>query len=238
MSDEFDDLRPMALYTGRHRVTLPSAVGAARAVGSRRLMFGLLAAIVSGLAAVQLTVSPPRASTVAGSPGAPDPSGVDGTGAAQPSNATVTPTPSPPPSGSAGTPVAPDKPTRTTSSASSTPTRIPSSTMARAALACQVSYTVQEWIGGFVASIEITNTGSTSINSWTLVFTFAGDQRVTNAWNMELTQSGAAVTAKSMPYNQVINSGQTTTMGFQATFGAVNPAPTSFMINGSVCALG
>ena len=57
------------------------------------------------------------------------------------------------------------------------------STQASAATGCSVAYaTSSEWPGGFVANVTITNTGTSSINGWTLTFTYPGDQRVTNAW--------------------------------------------------------
>ena len=61
---------------------------------------------------------------------------------------------------------------------------------------CHDSYTrSSEWPGGFVANITIGNTGTAAINGWKLTFTFPGDQKVTNAWNATVTQSGASVTA-------------------------------------------
>src|SRR6185437_16691065 len=61
--------------------------------------------------------------------------------------------------------------------------------------ACSVTYTVQnQWTGGFTASLNITNLGSTALNGWTLVFTFPGSQQVTQLWNGNVSQSGNTVT--------------------------------------------
>src|SRR6185503_6144164 len=79
---------------------------------------------------------------------------------------------------------------------------------------CAVTYTRQsEWSDGFVAAVTITNTGTTAINGWTLAFTFPGDQKITNAWNATVTQTGAAVSAVNMPYNRTIAAGASTAFG-------------------------
>jgi cellulase/cellobiase CelA1 len=38
------------------------------------------------------------------------------------------------------------------------------------------------WPGGFTGSVTITNTGP-AITSWTLAFTFPGDQQVSSGWS-------------------------------------------------------
>src|SRR5207237_924960 len=59
---------------------------------------------------------------------------------------------------------------------------------------CHVTYArTSEWAGGFVANVTINNTGTTTINGWTVTFTFPGDQKATNAWNATVTQNGASV---------------------------------------------
>lgn len=47
-----------------------------------------------------------------------------------------------------------------------------------------------QWPGGFGASLTITNTGTTSINGWSLQFSFPNGQTVTQLWNGSYTQSG------------------------------------------------
>jgi acetylxylan esterase len=43
-----------------------------------------------------------------------------------------------------------------------------------AGLACRVAYTVNAWNTGLTASITITNTSTTTVNGWALVFTLNG----------------------------------------------------------------
>ncbi len=57
--------------------------------------------------------------------------------------------------------------------------------------------------------MTITNTGSTAIDGWTLVFAFAAGQRVTAGWSA--------------------------TWG---SFTTTNPAPTGFTLSGAACTTG
>jgi hypothetical protein len=101
---------------------------------------------------------------------------------------------------------------------------------------CHVSYArSSEWPGGFVANITISDTGTAAINGWTLTFTFPGDQKVTNAWNATVTQSGASVTAANASYDGTISPGASTSMGFQGTWAANDTSPTNFALNGTTC---
>ncbi len=110
------------------------------------------------------------------------------------------------------------------------------STQASAATGCSVAYaTSSEWPGGFVANVTITNTGTSSINGWTLTFTYPGDQRVTNAWNTALTQSGKNITATNLRYNATIAPGGNTVIGWQGIWTTSDAPPTSFSINGTAC---
>ena len=63
----------------------------------------------------------------------------------------------------------------------------------------------------------MTNTGTAAVNGWTLKWSFPGDQKVTNAWNGTVTQSGTAVTATNVSYNAAIARGGNAQCGFQGT---------------------
>jgi hypothetical protein len=75
--------------------------------------------------------------------------------------------------------------------------------------------------------VTVTNTGTTAISGWTVTFTFAGDQKVTSAWNAALTQSLEYVTASNVSYNGSLGIGASTSFGFQGTWGSSSAAPTS-----------
>lgn len=101
---------------------------------------------------------------------------------------------------------------------------------------CGVSYNrVSEWPGGFVANVTLTNSGATALTGWSLAFTFGGDQRITNAWNTVVSQSGAAVTAANAPYNGSVPVGGSVTFGFQGTWHSSDAPPTGYQLNGVTC---
>jgi hypothetical protein len=100
---------------------------------------------------------------------------------------------------------------------------------------CQVVYTKNEWTGGFTASLTVGNTGTTAISGWTLAFSFPGDQKITNAWNATVTQTGSAVTATNASYNADIAPGNTVVFGFQGTWINNDSNPTHFTLNGAAC---
>ena len=97
----------------------------------------------------------------------------------------------------------------------------------------RVHYEVtNQWNTGFGASITIKNTGSTTINNWTLVFNFANGQTITQGWNGTFTQSGSKVTVTNLSYNGTLAPGASTNMGFNGSWSGSNINPTSFTVNG------
>lgn len=107
--------------------------------------------------------------------------------------------------------------------------------VAAAAAGCTVNYAVSsQWQGGFGANVTITNLGD-PLTSWTLTWSFGSGQTVTQFWNMTLTQSGAAVTARNVSYNGAIATNGTASFGFNGSWTGSNPAPATFSLNGVVC---
>jgi endo-1,4-beta-xylanase len=99
-------------------------------------------------------------------------------------------------------------------------------------------YTISsQWGGGFGASLAINNTGTTAISNWTLTWTFANGQTVTQLWNGAETQSGANVTVTNLSYNGTIPAGGSYTgMGFNGSWNnVINSIPTAFAVNGTAC---
>jgi hypothetical protein len=104
--------------------------------------------------------------------------------------------------------------------------------------ACHIAYTItNQWPGGFGASVTINNTGTTAISNWTLTWTFANGQTITQLWNGNVTQSGTNVTVTNMSYNGSIPAGGSYNgMGFNGTWNnTTNTVPTSFAVNGTTC---
>lgn len=104
--------------------------------------------------------------------------------------------------------------------------------------ACHVVYTITpQNSSAFGAAITIDNTGTTAISSWTLSWTFANGQTVTQLWNGSETQKGANVTVNNLSYNGSIPAGGSYNgVGFNGTWnGSTNSIPANFAINGVAC---
>ncbi|NRQ40387.1 glycosyl hydrolase family 5 [Nonomuraea sp. NN258] len=102
---------------------------------------------------------------------------------------------------------------------------------------CRVRYTVHgSWPSGFNTQVVIENTGDTTIDGWSLRWSFLGGQRVDRAWNAAVTQSGAVVTARHAAGNSRIKPGRSVTFGFLGINApGPNPAPEVFHMNGDRC---
>ncbi|WP_328855773.1 cellulose binding domain-containing protein [Microbispora hainanensis] len=101
---------------------------------------------------------------------------------------------------------------------------------------CKVTYAANDWGTGFTTNITINNTGTTTINGWTLAFTFAGNQKISPpGWSATWTQTGNSVTAANFDWNKTIKPGESVQIGFQGTYTGSNPTPTAFTLNGTTC---
>ncbi len=123
-------------------------------------------------------------------------------------------------------------------SAPSAPVRFVTSTPATST--CAVSYDVTNgWGNGFVASLSITNTGTSAINGWTLAFSFPSSTESvsSNNWNANWSESGQNVTATNVSWdgNLAPNSGNSVSIGFVANQNGAYPSPASITLNGTVC---
>jgi mannan endo-1,4-beta-mannosidase len=137
---------------------------------------------------------------------------------------TVTRSPTPSPSRSAS-----PSPSRSVSpspsrSVSPTPTR--SVTPTGGPRSCTATYTIlNSWPGGFQADVRVTAGGS-AITGWTVGWTFANGQTVTQMWSATPTTSGSSVTARNVGYNGNVGAGGSTTFGFLGSWNGTNTAPT------------
>ncbi|MET8045298.1 cellulose binding domain-containing protein [Micromonospora sp. NPDC005215] len=114
-------------------------------------------------------------------------------------------------------------------------TRPPTTPPPSGGAACAVKYTANSWNNGFTADVQITNTGSSAINGWTLNYTLPSGQTVTNAWNATVSQSGSSVTARNAGHNGSISPGGTASFGYQGTLSGSYSSPTNFSLNGATC---
>ena len=80
--------------------------------------------------------------------------------------------------------------------------------------------TVQtQWQNGYVIQpLTITNTGTSTITSWTVTFTLPAGHAMTGNWNVVASTSGQTVTFKNVSFNGTLAPGtNTTSVGFQAS---------------------
>ncbi|NGM13274.1 cellulose-binding protein [Verrucosispora sp. CWR15] len=104
--------------------------------------------------------------------------------------------------------------------------------------ACRVTADVNAWNTGLTEQITITNTGSSTINGWSLVFTLPGGQTITGGWNASYSPTSGQVTARNVSYNGTIAPNASVGIGFQATHTGNTAEPGSFTLNGAACTVG
>src|SRR5437660_2855959 len=103
---------------------------------------------------------------------------------------------------------------------------------------CAVHFAdVNDWGSGFVASVDVTNTGGNPLDGWTLTFDWpTGLQQMAGGWNGTWSQSGASVRVTNADFNEKLAAGGgTTNVGFVGNYGGPNLLPAVFRLNGTVC---
>ena len=127
-------------------------------------------------------------------------------------------------------------PPTTTPPTTAPPTTAPPTT--GAAGSCKVTNAINAWNTGLTENITITNTGSSTVNGWSLGFTLATGQTITSGWSAAYTPSTGKVTATNLSYNGTLAPGGSTAIGFQATHTGNTSAPASYTLNGVTCSTG
>jgi poly(hydroxyalkanoate) depolymerase family esterase len=100
---------------------------------------------------------------------------------------------------------------------------------------CRVEYTVSSWNTGLTAQLSITNTGTSTINGWSLAFALPSGQAITGGWGASYAPASGQVTATPVSYTTTINANSSVSFGFQATHTGNTAEPTSFSLNGTAC---
>ncbi|MFI7079543.1 CotH kinase family protein [Micromonospora sp. NPDC049903] len=117
-------------------------------------------------------------------------------------------------------------PTTTPPPTTPPPTTPPPTTSPPGGGGCTATYAVtSQWSGGFQGEVRVT-AGSRAISGWTVTWTFAGGQTVSQAWNATVTSQGSAVTARNVSYNGTLAAGASTTFGFLGSTTGTPSAPT------------
>ena len=106
---------------------------------------------------------------------------------------------------------------------------------AASAIPCTVDYKVQnQWDTGFTTAVTITNNAAAK-SSWSLKWSYAGNQKVTSYWNAKVSQSGADVTVGNETYNGALATGASVSFGFNGSYSGTNAVPTTFTLDGVTC---
>jgi endoglucanase len=100
---------------------------------------------------------------------------------------------------------------------------------------CSVDVSSNRWGGGFVTNVTVHNNGSAAVSPWKLTWSYSDDQKITSYWSSTIAQSGQAVTATPLDWNQTIPAAGSVDFGFQGNVTGTGTDPTSFSLNGKAC---
>ena len=129
----------------------------------------------------------------------------------------------------------PSPPASPSAPATPTPTVPPTPTTPPGSGACRVTVVVNAWNNGLTEDITVTNTGTSGINGWSLVFALPAGQTIVSGWNASYSPASGQVTARNLAYNATIPANGSVSIGFQANHTGNTARPTSFTLNGAPC---
>ncbi len=117
----------------------------------------------------------------------------------------------------------------TTTTPPTTPSSVPPSTSPPtsppASGGCTASVSLNQWNGGFVATVTVT-AGSSAINGWTAGLTLPAGATVTNSWSATGSGTSGSISFANVSYNGSIAAGKNTQFGFQGTGTGPSATPT------------
>ena len=114
-------------------------------------------------------------------------------------------------------------------------TGLVSAVPASAATGCSVAYTVpSQWNVGFSVAITVTNLGS-PVTSWTLGYSYSGNQQLAQGWSGNWSQSGRNVTVTNASWNGSLGTGGSAQIGANFSYSGTNTSPSVFTLNGVTC---
>ncbi|MEW2511300.1 lytic polysaccharide monooxygenase [Streptomyces sp. NPDC046870] len=105
-----------------------------------------------------------------------------------------------------------------TSGGTPTPTPTPTPTDPHTG-SCMATYSVvNSWNGGFQASVEVMNHGTTPLDGWAVAWQPGAGTRISSLWNGTLsTGTDGTVTVRNADHNRVVPADGSVTFGFTAT---------------------
>jgi endo-1,4-beta-xylanase len=81
---------------------------------------------------------------------------------------------------------------------------------------CSASVSVNQWNGGFVATVTVT-AGSSAVNGWTVGVTLPSGAAVTSSWSATGSGTSGSISYSNVSYNGSLAAGRNTQFGFQGT---------------------
>jgi endoglucanase len=117
-------------------------------------------------------------------------------------------------------------PPTSTPPTSTPPTSAPPTTPP-ASGSCTATYSiVNQYPGGFQGGVTV-KAGTSAISAWTVRWTFANGQTISQLWSGALTPAGAAITVTNLSYNGALAANASTTFGFNGVWNnTTNAIPT------------
>jgi endoglucanase len=100
---------------------------------------------------------------------------------------------------------------------------------------CEVTYSSNRWNSGFSTNVTLRNTGATTLSGWELAWSFNDDQKITQAWSAQVTQTGRNVVAKPAQWNTTVPAGGSVNFGFNGTSSGQAANPAAVSLNGKAC---
>lgn len=101
--------------------------------------------------------------------------------------------------------------------------------------AARCEYIIQnEWSTGFVALVRITNDTKSSINGWSVNWTYTDGSSRTGGWNANFSGNNP-YSATNMAWNSRINVGQSVEFGVMGKKGVANSPASKPVVNGAIC---
>ncbi|MFG2041148.1 lytic polysaccharide monooxygenase [Dactylosporangium sp. NPDC048998] len=105
-------------------------------------------------------------------------------------------------------------------SASASASRSASASPGPSGSGCTATWAIvpSSWAGHFQVEVTVKNAGSSTLNGWTVRWTYTGGQGFEGApWNGTLTSQPPNVAVQNVDWNRVLGPGASTSFGFNAT---------------------
>ena len=102
--------------------------------------------------------------------------------------------------------------TPATTPATTSPSTSPSSTSQSGSCSATSAIT-SSWSGGFQSVVTV-KAGTAAINGWTVRWTFANGEQISQLWNASYTISGSTVTARNVGWNGSLAANASTSFGY------------------------